>query len=232
LNDLLITYRFELAQGKTEEFRVRLDPETLDLLLPPRESYPPWTKLTFHKCPNCPLKPEEHPVCPLALAIIEIVEHFHYVLSYDRIVLEVETAERTITQKTSAQQGLSSLLGLLIPASGCPNARYFKPMARFHLPLANREETVYRAVSMYLFAQYFLKLDGRGTDRDLSGLKKIYDDIQIVNESIAERLRVASEADSTVNAIVIVDTFAKTVPFFIEESLDCVKPLFSSYLDH
>jgi hypothetical protein len=32
-----------------------------------------------------------------------------------------------------------------------------KPMARFHLPLASEEETIYRATTMYLLAQYFLR---------------------------------------------------------------------------
>ena len=56
--------------------------------------------------------------------------------------------------------------------SGCPHMDFFKPMARFHLPLANAEETVYRATSMYLLAQYFLQREGKEADMELEGLKK------------------------------------------------------------
>ena len=34
--------------------------------------------------------------------------------------------------------------------SGCPVLEQLKPMARFHLPFASVEETIYRAASMYL----------------------------------------------------------------------------------
>ena len=48
---------------------------------------------------------------------------------------------------------------------------------------------------------------------DLTGLGYIYKAMQIINVSIAERLRTASSADSSVNAIVLLDMFAKVVPF-------------------
>jgi len=42
-----------------------------------------------------------------------------------------------------------------------------KPMVRFHLPFASIEETKYRAISMYLLAQYFLYQQGSQPDWDL-----------------------------------------------------------------
>ncbi|NOQ22484.1 MAG: hypothetical protein GQ565_07525 [Candidatus Aegiribacteria sp.] len=231
MNSVVIEYSFRLSDDKTEEFRVELDPETLDLIAEIPETPPAWTKLDFHQCPNCPLDTDSHRYCPLALSIVDIVEHFDHVLSYDRIHLEVLTEDRHISQQTSAQQGLSSLMGLLIATSGCPHTEYFKPMARFHLPLASRDETVYRAVSTYLLAQYFIHREGREADFHLEGLKRIYDNIQEVNYSVAERLRAASEADSPVNAIVILDTYAKAIPFVIKDSLDYIKYLFKPYID-
>ncbi|MCK5117457.1 MAG: hypothetical protein KAR44_12725 [Candidatus Aegiribacteria sp.] len=230
MNSVVIEYRFRLSDDKTEEFLVKLDPEKLSLLTEIPDNPPGWTELDFHQCPNCPLDKESHRFCPLALSIVDIVKHFDHVLSYDRIHLEVFTRDRHISQETSAQQGLSSLMGLLIAVSGCPHTEYFKPMARFHLPLASRDETVYRAVSTYLLAQYFIHREGREADFQLEGLKKIYDNIQEVNNSVAERLRAASEADSPVNAIVILDTYAKAVPFLIEDSLDYIKYLFAPFI--
>lgn len=230
MNSVIIDYRFKLSDDKVEEFRVELDPDSLNLLAKIPEKPPAWTKLDFHQCPNCPLDAGSQSYCPLALSIIDIVEHFDHVLSYDRILLEVITKDRHISQQTSAQQGLSSLMGLLIATSGCPLTEYFKPMARFHLPLASRDETIYRAASMYLLAQYFLHREGREADLQLEGLKRIYDNIQEVNYSVAERLRAASETDSPVNAIVILDTYAKAIPFVIEDSLKYIKHLFNSYI--
>ncbi|MCD4702614.1 MAG: hypothetical protein K8S24_12240 [Candidatus Aegiribacteria sp.] len=230
MNSIVIDYRFRLSDEKIEEFRVELDPERLVLLTEVPEIPPAWTELGFHQCPNCPLDTDSHKYCPLALSIVDIVEHFDHVLSYDRIHLEVLTEDRHISQQTSAQMGLSSLMGLLIATSGCPHTEYFKPMARFHLPLASRDETVYRAVSTYLLAQYFIHREGGEADFQLEGLKRIYDNIQEVNCSVARRLRAASEADSPINAIVILDTYAKAIPFVIEDSLDYIKYLFDPYI--
>lgn len=230
MNNSVIEYRFKLSDEKKETFRIELNPVSLDLIVKVPEPPPGWTKLDFHQCPNCPLDPDNHRFCPLALSIVEIVEHFDHVLSYDRIHLEVLTEERHISQQTSAQKGLSSLMGLLIATSGCPHTECFKPMARFHLPLANRDETIYRAVSTYLLAQYFIHREGGEADFRLEGLKKIYDNIQKVNCSVAERLRTVSEADSPVNAIVILDTYAKAIPSVIEDSLKNIKYLFDPFI--
>jgi len=230
MENIVIEYRFRLSDNKVETFRVELHPDRLELLNKLPETPPDWAQLEFNQCPNCPLDPCRHKYCPLALSITDIVQHFDHVLSYDRIHLEVVTKDRHITQQTSAQQGLSSLMGLLIATSGCPHTDYFKPMACFHLPLASRDETVYRAASMYLMAQYFLHREGRKADFQLEGLKDIYDNIEEVNYAVAARLRAASEADSPVNAIVILDTYAKAMPFIIEDSLEYIRYLFTPYL--
>ena len=52
--------------------------------------------------------------------------------------------------------------------------------------------------------------------------------MQTVNCAIARRLREASAKDSSVNAIVILDSFAQIVPFAIEESLEELRYLFSA----
>ncbi|MCW9015646.1 MAG: hypothetical protein OQJ89_01645, partial [Kangiellaceae bacterium] len=62
------------------------------------------------------------------------------------------------------------------------------------------------------------------------GLKKIYDDIRIVNTSIAERLRAASKADASTNAIILLDMFAKAAPYIIEEHLEEFRYLFEHFL--
>jgi hypothetical protein len=104
-------------------------------------------------------------------------------------------------------------------------------MARFHLPLANDEETVYRAASMYLLAQYFIKNNGEAVDFDLSGLKSIYRNIQLINYTVAERLRAASKSDSVLNAIVDLDVYAQTLTIVIEESLEELQSIYRPYID-
>ncbi len=191
---------------------------------------PDWTRLEFHQCPHCPFTSETSPYCPVAVNLIYVIGKFENVISHNVTNLKVITDERTVTQKTTAQQGISSLVGLLFAASGCPHTGYLKPMARYHLPLASEEETFYRATGMYLLAQYYLRQDGLESELELEGLKKIYRNLQLVNNNIVERIRDASHADSSVNAVVILEMLSKVMPFMLNHSLDKIRQLFDSYL--
>ena len=86
------------------------------------------------------------------------------------------------------------------------------------------------ATSMYLLAQYFLKMEGRHADLELEGLTEIYHNMQIVNVAIANRLRSTSMSDSSINAIIILDNYAKSLPYAIEKSLEDLRHLFLPFL--
>jgi hypothetical protein len=226
---LSITYTFRREDGREDQFALTFDPQTLLLTGNEPAEIPPWTALGFHQCPNCPLSEAEHPRCPLALNLVNIVRSFDGLVSFTRIELTVVTGERTVYQQTTAQTAISSFMGLVIATSGCPHTVYLRPMARYHLPLASRDETIYRATSMYLLAQYFVKKAGGDAELELEGLSRIYQEMGTVNIAIAKRLREASRGDSSVNAIVVLDAYGKTVEMVIDESLRHIEPLFASY---
>lgn len=232
-----ITYRImPRDSGSTIEIPLQLQSATLELIGNQPAELPGWTKLDYHKCSNCPLSAETHPHCPLAANLVNIIDRFEAIRSYDKVRLEVITEERRISQMTTAQKAISSLMGLISAASGCPNTAFFKPMARYHLPLSSGSETMYRVISMYLFAQYFRKAGGQMPDTELDGLLQIYQDVEVVNQHIARRLSAHTMTDSSLNAIVILDLYAKTLPLLIvdnvlTETLDEMRSLFSSYLD-
>jgi hypothetical protein len=155
------------------------------------------------------------------------MDAYHNVLSFDEVEMEVITPERVVTKSTTVQRAISSLMGLIMATSGCPHMAFLKPMARFHLPFATEEETIVRAVSTYLLAQYFRHKQSKDVDMDLARLKNIYKEIQTVNVAMASRLRSVSEKDSTVNAVILLDILAKTLPYTIEDSLEEIQYLFS-----
>jgi hypothetical protein len=229
MGTMTIKYYFTLPEGVREVFNLQFDAQELELVGSVQDVLPPWTKLDFHQCPNCPLMPDTHPHCPLAAQLVDIVQRFEGLVSYSEIQVDVMTAERFITQETTVQRGMSSLMGLVMATSGCPHMAFFKPMARFHLPFASAEETVYRATSMYLLAQYFLHKEGHQADLDLTGLREIYNNIEIVNVAVAKRLRTATEADSAINAIILLDIYTKAIPVVIEESLEEIRYLFAPF---
>lgn len=225
-----IQYRLTLPPENAHvEFDFEFDAETIEPVAPLPPELPAWTDLSFHQCRNCPLKKEESPQCPLAARLSQVVDSFNTVLSHESVHVEIVTVERRISQDTTAQRAISALLGLVIATSGCPHTLYLKPMARFHLPLASEEETIYRATSMYLLAQYFMRESGWGVDFQLDGLTDIYRNLQVVNAAIANRLREALRTDAAVNAIVLLDMYAKTMPSVIADSIDEIAYLFTPY---
>lgn len=226
-----ILYHFEFENKRNLDFAVELDSETLDPVSPLPETLPSWTALKNHQCENCPLQVETHPHCPLSARIVNIIDGFGEITSFDDVVVTVETPERTITKKTTAQNGASALLGLVMATSGCPLTSFFKPMAAYHLPLASADETVYRAASMYLLAQYYVKQRGGVADLNLDGLREIYENIEILNKDMANRVKAAIRNDAAVNAIVILDFFAKNVTAILEPKLADLAPLFDVYLE-
>jgi hypothetical protein len=227
----VVRYFFQMPDGSREDFRIELNAATLELQGNIPDPLPQWTKLDFHQCPICPLEVSTHPHCPLAANIVGLVQRFDGLVSHDEIKVDVLTEERRITQYTSAQIGISSIMGLVIATCGCPHTAFFKPMAWFHLPMASEEETIFRATSMYLLAQYYLKKERRDADFEFKGLSRIYRNIQTVNTFVSKRLTEATKTDSSVNAIVILDSYAQTLPLVIEESLEEIRHLFSTFFE-
>jgi len=232
MDTLPIRYRFTLLNGRQEVFELAIDRRTLELQVAAPKSPPAWTQLAFHQCPNCPLNPEQHPLCPAAAKLADVVPRFEPLLSYDSVRLEVETEERTTVAETSAQQALSSMLGLIMATSGCPHTEFLKGMARFHLPLASEEETLFRSVATYLLAQYLRQRHGAVPDVELRGLQHIYAELRVVNAAFTKRLRAAGRADATLNALVLLDVFAIIVPSAVEESLADLESLLQPVLQH
>lgn len=229
--ELVIDYTFQGAGGISESFPVKVDAQTMVLIHEPvPEPLPEWTKLDFLKCSHCPLNARTTPHCPVARSLIRVAVFSNRFRSYDKLAVKVTTEDRTIIAKTTAQTAFGSLIGLMIATSGCPHTDYLKPMARFHLPLSSVEETIYRVFSMYLLAQYFRSQKGGKPDQDFSGLKQLYENIEIVNVQMTERLRAATRTDASLNAVICLDTLAKTMLSMIEDKVDEVRYLFDPYL--
>lgn len=188
-----------------------------------------WTRLAVHKCSHCPLNEEDFPFCPLASSIESVIFKIHKFLSYDEVHAQVEYKNRIISSDITMQRALSSLLGLIIPTSGCPHTEYFRPMCRYHLPFADNEETFYRATTMFLLAQYFIHKKSGCIPTDFSRLETIYNNIHIVNTQICKRLREFCESDSPLNAITILDMLTVSLHSAFKHDLDKFESYFSAF---
>ena len=225
-----ITYDFTLPDGGEEKFDLVFDLRTTELTADFRRHAPFWTDLRYEQCTHCPLTPEREPYCPVALNLVPAIAKFDRLMSFDEVTVKVSSAERHVENRTTAQEGLSSLMGLLIAGSRCPYTHFFKPMARFHLPFANKEETIWRAAATFLLGRYFTSQGVCEADLKLDGLVKIYDDVARLNDAMVQRLRAATSKDSAVNALVHLDVFAKFLMPPLEDSLAHIRSIFDPFL--
>ncbi|MGR9115178.1 MAG: DUF6901 family protein [Gammaproteobacteria bacterium] len=227
--NLNILYRLLLTENKVIEFPIEIDRPSTTYIPPAQQILPFWANLEYQQCNNCTLRKEASPFCPVATNLIPLLELCSTVPSYEALKIEVITPERTISGNTTMQRALSSILGLIMATSPCPHTEYLKPMARFHLPLASENETLYRTTSMYLLAQYFRRKDGLDYSLELDQLTEIYNNLKIVNKALAKRFRAAITEDATVNAIILLDLLSQAVTWSIEDGLEELKYLFASY---
>lgn len=225
-----LNYLFRFKDGDTREITLLLDKDTLALVSDKKFTPSFWSELTFHQCTVCPLDPALHPRCPIALHLSGIVDMFQDNNSYDEVAVEVSDGQRRYLKDTSLQSGLGPLMGIIMASGGCPVMDPLRPLVRFHLPFASMEETEFRIVSMYLVAQYFREKKGESPDWSLDGLQVIYNKVGAVNKSFAERLRSATTKDASVNGIIILDCFAKGVPFAVRTALSDYEKYFESYI--
>ena len=229
MDNIKYIYHFDFKNGRNENFQLELDSKTLTPVKNKSVELPDWTKLEFLQCPNCPLSLKvTH--CPLAVQLAPLVDTLKDVISIEETHVTVTMNERIVSSETTAQEGISSMMGVITAVSGCPLTEFFKPMARFHLPFANIEETFYRAASMYMLGQSYRWQDNLSADMEMKGLVKFYANVAMVNKSMANRLKANQRKDGAINALVILDMFAKSAPDAVDDLLGELKPLFNSYL--
>lgn len=213
------TYTFIFPDEQQKVLSIKVDKATLGIIRTDRSYYPEWAKLSKFKCPHCPLNEDKYEYCPLAMNLVDIIEQFHDLPSFQNAEILVETQQRSYSKKTSLQAGVSSLLGILMVSSGCPIMGKLKPMLHFHLPFASLEETQFRVLSFYLLSQYIVWKRGAEPDWEMNNLVNIYEEIRELNHSVSKKIVNLEEMDTSINSLVILNNFADYVTFTIDEKM-------------
>lgn len=231
-NTVTIEYVLGGAEARPERHCVRLDATTLALQVPLRETLPEWTRLGFRQCPNCPLDPAKEERCPVAVALVDVVESFKNRVSHEVVAVTVTTPHRSYSKRVSLQEVVGSLMGLHMASAGCPILDVLRPLVATHLPFSTADETVFRTVSMYLLAQHLRQRRGLSPDWTLQGLVTTCQDVAQVNLAFGQRLLSINTLDASLNALVNLDCFAGLTGLSISENdLDDLAGLFSAYLN-
>ena len=225
---LRIRYRFDLPDGSQKTLDFSFHPSSFRLLNPAPAQPPFWTELKFNRCANCPLSEREHAHCPAALQMASALEPLKALVSFDTVGVAVVQSERTVYAETSAQQAMSSVLGLIMATAGCPWTDHLRPMARFHVPFASEAETVYRSISMYLLARELRPAQG-ADGAGFAPLKELYRNLHQVNRDMSRRLGAATNTDPARNAIALLDSYTTLLPAALDASLAELEPLFDGW---
>lgn len=225
-NEYWFNYLIELEDGRTTRYRIALDPLTLSMAPAAPEPYPPWTQLSYGQCKCCPLSPQRHMYCPIAVNITDLVDRFKDILSHKNCMVVCETADRSYSKNTSAMEGLTSVFGIVMATSNCPVMDFLKPMARFHLPFSSVEETTARSTSLFLLSQYFEFKKGRVNSFDFHTFEKSYARVQLVNEGLLERIRSLGNQDADKNAIITLHSLSQFLSMGTDFSLTTISHLF------
>ncbi len=228
-NPFRFNYQFQFEDDYTKNYHIALDPKTLSLIPDVHRHKPQgWTRLNYKQCSACPLTIDSHPFCPIALNIMELVETFKDVLSYHNCTVVCETEDRTYSKNTSIMEGLSAIFGVIMATSDCPIMNFLKPMARFHLPFSNVEETTARTTSLYLLSQYFKYKERPDIKIDFKPLENHYAQVRMVNEGIIKRISTVSKQDADKNAIVTLHSLSLFLSMEIDYSLSSLEYIFTA----
>jgi hypothetical protein len=222
-------YSFQFEDGTARDFEILLDGTTLELRSSFNPSNPEWTKLKYHQCGTCPLG-DEVEYCPVAVNIATLIESFKMNQSTEEAFVLVDAPDRSYAKQTTMQKGISSIMGIYMVTSNCPILDKLRPMVRFHLPFASATETVFRSVSSYLLAQYFVHKSGGEPDWDLKNIVETYKDVAKVNKGLWNRFSAASKLDANVNALIILNSFGDALRHSIKSGLNDLKPLFADQI--
>lgn len=222
---MAIEYRITLDDNHQFSYRIELDRQ---YDAHEAETTSKWTRLENNQCSNCPLSKDQFSRCPAAVDLHPVIEDFRGLPAVKKAHVWVRTPEREYSKQVGLDEGLRSLLGVIMATSGCPLLGKLRPMAHNHLPFASSQEFILRTVSQYLTRQYFNYREGRLADWDLKGLVKQYQQLQLVNQAFWQRILDVCEGDSNLKAFLTFFSMSSSLTVSMETQLQKIRPLVMS----
>ncbi len=190
-----------------------------------RPQAPRWAALGYNQCPNCPLTVKDCAYCPAAVDLVDVVTDFQKLPAVETAKVTVQTPDRDYQKDTALEEGLRSLMGLIMASSACPILQKLKPNARNHLPFASQDEFIIRSAALYLLRQYFNYREGKRPDWDLQGLISINEELGTLNQAFWQRIHEACESDSNLKALLSFLNLSSSMSYSLEAQLQKIRPI-------
>ncbi|MFT5716877.1 MAG: hypothetical protein ACJAWS_001195 [Oleiphilaceae bacterium] len=222
-----VKYDFSFDDNKDLSYTVDVDRPGMRNELN-KSNTPEWVLLSHCKCSNCPLSEEDSPVCPAAFDIQDVIEDFQSKPASQKVNINVIASDRSYSKRTNVEEGLRSLMGLVLATSQCPILGQLKPMAMHHMPFSSSNEFILRSVSVYLMQQYFEYRAEKTPDWDLKGLISRNKQLQLVNQALWQRIHLDNHNDSNLKTLLSFFSMSSSVSVSLETQLQKLKASLNS----
>jgi len=222
-----VKYDFSFDDNKDLSYTVDVDRPGMRNELK-KSNTPEWVLLSHCKCSNCPLSEEDSPVCPAAFDIQDVIEDFQSKPASQKVNINVIASDRSYSKRTNVEEGLRSLMGLVLATSQCPILGQLKPMAMHHMPFSSSNEFILRSVSVYLMQQYFEYRAEKTPDWDLKGLISRNKQLQLVNQALWQRIHLDNHNDSNLKTLLSFFSMSSSVSVSLETQLQKLKASLNS----
>jgi len=220
------TYTFIFTDKGQFSFSVTDEPIMQGCQTSP-DYHPDWTLLACHQCAPCTLQASAKATCPIACRIAGLVTAFKDITSSTPCTVSCHSDQRTVSKETVVQEGLASILGLLMATSGCPVMDFFRPLARFHLPFASVEESIFRIAATYMLQQFYRQESASKNNCSLDEIKDHYARVKQVNTGILKRIRGITAQDADKNGLVTLASLGQILEFESAGKFESLQYLFS-----
>jgi hypothetical protein len=110
-------------------------------------------------------------------------------------------------------------------SSSCPHLEWLRPLARFHLPFASVDETLFRVLSLQLLSEFFAK-ERREVKDSAQTIKNRYKSLEILNHAFIKRIRTYCSGDADKNAIAALDIWVQTFELHHDTDFKALKEYF------
>ena len=220
-------FQFKFPDGNIFGYKVQIDRESKTLVNPvvTPKSFQFFTNLNSNQCENCPLKSSEFPECPVAKNLVQPLNMFKNVISYQSIELVVKSNAMSYSKEIQSQEALETLLELVMIASECPHMDFLKPTILEYVPFQEEHEFVLKCLKSYFLQHYMTK--GEDEEPSLEVLSQNFKDLKTVNRGILKRIKELETEDSGRNAIVFFDSIIQCFEIELEQKFPSAKESFA-----
>lgn len=194
-----ITYSLKLGKGESLLFTADLTKKRWALRRGDRSSLPPWTRLSFRQCANCPLRDREF--CPPAAALAEFVEAIKDRVSGTPTTVVVAQDDWKVKRRGGLSSMIAPLVQILMTTSGCP---IFDPFRRYAVLTAGfiappQEEHI--LLGAHLLEEHLRGGGKRATEEAFRTLQADVDEFQRAFKSFKSRFDGVGTGDAHHNAL-------------------------------